>query len=221
MFETKLTINQLLLVFHLLLLYRVLQVLLHKALASLADMDKHPAAKNHLHCPRSLMMLSVNKVSLLKAHSKAIPTPHNPTRNLNNHQLGPPLPPQANSPHTMATLVSNSDRPITTTINNNTAASKVSNKKALPRNSEPSVDTVLSPMDRHSHNLLLNKLHLVMLLLVRVRTVVITLLTRSLRASSKLVKVLCPNNLAIHNNHKLVDTHMVIHTILALTMLHM
>lgn len=116
-------------------------------------------------------------------------------------------------------LASNNDKPTTTTINNNMVASKVNNKMALPRSSEPSVDMVPSPMDRHSLNLLLNKLPLVMLLLVRVRTVVITLLTQSLRASSKLVKVLNLNSLDIHNNHKLVATHMDTHTTRAHTML--
>ena len=163
------------------------------------------------------MMHSVNKLCRLKALSKVTPILHSHNRKASNLLLELLQPPLASSLRTMVVpVVSNNNRPTITTINSSMV---VRLEMVLPLNIEPSADMVPNLKDLLSLKPQLNRLHLAMLLLaVKARTVVTTLLIRLHKANNKLVKVVNPNSLAILNSLKLV-IRMDTHTIRAHTML--
>jgi hypothetical protein len=195
-----------------------------KAMHSSANMaDIHRLAlKNSLHCPKSRMMLSANRLHPLKAHSRAIQTSNLSPRL--NPNLGLSLPHPTNSP--LTTLPTRNIATLTTTITiSNMDCSKVLkvNRMVLLLSNDPTVVTTAlrQRILLNSRKVLPNRPSHVMRLQERLKPVGTRLRTQLLKPNSQVLpRAPHPNNPGTSKDLRLETTHMAIRTTPARTMLH-
>jgi hypothetical protein len=219
-------IQLLLLVYLLQLLWQVLKTRANKDLkemhnsANMADIHRL-VHKTSLHCPKSRMMPSVNKLLPPKAHSKAIQT-NNPSPRVSPNLALSPLHP-INSPLTTLPTRNNAML-ITTIINSNMGCSKALrlNQKVL-RLSNDHTAVTMGLKQRTAPNFrkaLLSKPSHDMQLQERLKPVATRPQTQLLNPNNQeLLKVLHPNKPVTSNNPKSGTTHMAIPTTPARIML--
>ena len=175
--------------------------------------------RSHLYLQNHLM-LSVNRLHLLKVHLKVIRT--NKLIHKHNLNLVPSHLHQMTTPHHTTHLIHNNVLRITITTNNSTVYLPLPRvSRMVPHLKDPIVAMGdLKPREvRHNHKLQLNKLSRDFQLLERVSQVVTPLPTLLLKLRPRALAKVLNLSLATHNSHKAAAIHTVILTTPALIML--